>query len=63
MSWASIDLHSHRTQLVATAITVSVATGTVLSAYDNSKRTRRRNLNDKIIKSIANKGSNLNFQK
>ncbi|KAF8911348.1 hypothetical protein CPB85DRAFT_1375896 [Mucidula mucida] len=55
MSWLNIDLHSHRTQLVATAIAASVATGTV--------RTRRRNLNDDILKSIANKGSNFNFQK
>ncbi len=64
MSWLNIDLHSHRTQLVATAIAASVATGTVVSAYNAySRRTRRRNLNDDILKSIANKGSNFNFQK
>lgn len=60
----NVDFSSHKTQLVTTAIAASVATGAAFSAYNAySRRTKRRNLNDDILKSISSKGSNFNFQK
>ncbi|KIY71358.1 ubiquitin-protein ligase molybdopterin-converting factor [Cylindrobasidium torrendii FP15055 ss-10] len=64
MNFPSIDIHSHRNQLVASAVAASVATGAVITAYHAySRRNRRRDLNAEVLKSIQTKGSNFNFQK
>ncbi|KAK0205194.1 hypothetical protein DFS33DRAFT_1427916 [Desarmillaria ectypa] len=61
------DLHSHRAQLVATAVVVAVATGSLFSAFSAySRRSKRRALNDDVLRSIStngSNGSNYNIQK
>ncbi|KAJ7496426.1 hypothetical protein FB451DRAFT_1074472 [Mycena latifolia] len=48
------SFHSHRTQLVATAIAASAATAALISAYTTlSRRTRRRDLDQDILRSIS----------
>jgi tRNA threonylcarbamoyladenosine dehydratase len=50
----AFDFHSHKTQLIATAVAASLATATVLSVYTSySRRERRKNLNEEIFRSIA----------
>jgi tRNA threonylcarbamoyladenosine dehydratase len=50
----ALDFHSHKTQLIATAVAASLATAGLLSAYTSySKRQRRKNLNEEIFQSIA----------
>jgi tRNA threonylcarbamoyladenosine dehydratase len=49
-----LSSHSHRTQLVLTALTASVATAAVLSLYTSySKRDRRKQLDRDIKQSLA----------
>ena len=50
----ALDFHSHRTQLISTAVAASLATAALLSAYTSySKRERRKHLNEEISRSIA----------
>lgn len=58
------DLHSHRAQLVATAVVAAVATGSVFTAVSAySRRAKRRALNDDVLRSISANGSNYNIQR
>ncbi|KAF8654804.1 hypothetical protein AX16_003373 [Volvariella volvacea WC 439] len=53
----TLDLHSHKTQLIATALAASAATYGVLSAYGAySKRQRRRQLDREIRQSLSARG-------
>lgn len=53
-----MNFHSHRTQLIATAVGASLATASLLAAYNSyTKRERRRNLNEQIFRSISNEAS------
>lgn len=56
----SLNFHSHKTQLVAAAITASLATAGILSAYQaHTRRIRRKELDQDILRSIAaNNSSN-----
>lgn len=55
---SGFNFHSHKTQLVATAIAASATTAALVSAYNiYSKRSRRRDLNADILRSIASNGS------
>ena len=48
------DLHSHRAQLLFTAVGAAFATATLLSVYEaRSKRSKRQNLEDNIRDSLA----------
>ncbi|KAJ7510625.1 ubiquitin-protein ligase molybdopterin-converting factor [Mycena galericulata] len=48
------SFHSHRTQLVATAVAASATTAALFSLYNSlSKRSRRRDLNQDILRSIT----------
>ena len=50
----TLNFHSHKTQLIATAVAASLATAGLLSAYSSySRRERRKNLNEEIFRSIA----------
>lgn len=55
-----MNFHSHKTQLIATAIGASVATAGLLSVYTSyTRRERRKNLTEEIRRSISsNKSSN-----
>lgn len=58
------DLHSHRAQLVVTAVVAAVATGSIFSAVSAySRRAKRRALNDDVLRSISANGSNYNIQR
>ncbi|KAK0223658.1 hypothetical protein IW262DRAFT_845662 [Armillaria fumosa] len=61
------DPHSHRAQLVATAVVTAVATASVFSAVSAySRRAKRRALNDDVLRSIsvnASNASNYNIQR
>jgi molybdopterin/thiamine biosynthesis adenylyltransferase len=49
-----LDFHSHKTQLVATAIAASLTTAGLLSAYTSySRHERRKHLNEDVLRSIA----------
>lgn len=49
----NIDFHSHRTQLIFTALAASVTTVGLFSAYQSySRRQRRRDLNEDILRSL-----------
>ncbi|KAJ8517167.1 hypothetical protein ONZ45_g5617 [Pleurotus djamor] len=53
-----LDLHSHRVQLVAAAVTASLVTAGALTAYSNlTRKERRRNLNEEILRSVSNESS------
>lgn len=50
----ALDLHSHKTHLIATAVAASSVTAGLLYAYTSySRRERRKNLNKEISRSIA----------
>ena len=50
----NLDLQSHRTQLVLTALAASAATAGLFSAYQSYTRLqRRRSLNDEVLRSLA----------
>jgi len=50
----ALDFHSHKTQLIVTAVAASLATASLLSAYASySRRERRKSLNEEILQSIA----------
>lgn len=50
----SLDLHSHRSQLVLTALAASVLTASAFSAYQTYlKRQRRRTLDQDILRSLT----------
>lgn len=50
----NVDFHSHRTQLILTALGASVATASILSAYQQHTRARkRRELDAEIRRSLA----------
>jgi hypothetical protein len=50
----ALNFHSHKTQLIATAVAASLATAGLFSAYTSySRRERRKNLNEEIFRSIA----------
>lgn len=52
------SFHSHRTQLIVTALTASFVTAGLLSAYNNYVKTRRRRgLDQDILSSIASQGT------
>jgi len=58
-----MNLHSHQSQLIVTALAASAATAALISAYTAySRETRRKELNEDVLKSIHAKGSNFNFQ-
>lgn len=49
-----LDFHSHKTQLVATAVAASLTTAGLLSAYTSySRHERRKHLNEEVLRSIA----------
>ena len=53
------NFHSHKTQLIATALAASLATAALLSGYTSfNKRQRRKNLDQNILRSIVASGSN-----
>jgi hypothetical protein len=50
----TLGFHSHKTQLIATAVAASLATAGLLTAYTSyTRRERRKNLNEDILRSIA----------
>jgi hypothetical protein len=50
----SLDLHSHKVQLIGTAIAASLATAALLTSYNSlSRRKRRRYLEEDIKRSLA----------
>ncbi|KAL1948547.1 hypothetical protein VTO73DRAFT_12622 [Trametes versicolor] len=50
----NLDLHSHKTQLVVTALAASAATAGLFSAYQqHAKRQKRRTLDQDILRSLA----------
>lgn len=54
----SLNLQSHRTQLVATGVAASLATVALFSAYTSyTRQTRRKDLNADVLRSIATNGS------
>ena len=54
-----LDLQSHKTQLVLTALAASAATASLFSLYNNhTRRQKRRTLNDDIIRALASKETN-----
>lgn len=56
----NLDLHSHQTQLILTAVGASVATAGVLSAYQQHTKTRRRKeLDEEIRRSLHAKSNNV----
>lgn len=53
-----MDFRSPRAQLIATAIAASVVTASLITAYSSyTRRGRRKNLNEEILKSLALQGS------
>ncbi|KAK1216609.1 hypothetical protein PQX77_020729 [Marasmius sp. AFHP31] len=60
---SSFGLTSHKSQLVATAVAASCATYGLITAYQTyNRRTRRRNLNDQVLRSVTSHGSNFGGQ-
>jgi hypothetical protein len=58
-----MNIHSHKTQLIATAVGASLATAGLLTAYNSyTKRERRKNLNNEIFRSIASSGSSTDIK-
>lgn len=50
----NLDLHSHKTQLVVTALAASAVTAGLFSAYQqHAKRQKRRTLDQDILRSLA----------
>lgn len=50
----NLDLHSHRTQLVVTAIAASAVTAGLFSAYNqHTRRQKRKSLNDEVLRALA----------
>src|ERR1700730_3480602 len=50
----NFDLHSHRAQLVLTALAASLATAGIIHSYNTyTKKEKRRNLNEEIYRSLA----------
>ena len=50
----NFDLHSHRTQLILTAVAASAVTAGLLSAYQQHTRLqKRKSLNDEVLRSLA----------
>ncbi|KAG6906592.1 hypothetical protein DXG01_012995 [Tephrocybe rancida] len=57
MNW-----HSHKTQLIATAVGASLATAGLISAYTAyTRRERRKHLSDEIHRSLSTQKSNLDI--
>ncbi|KAG5643528.1 hypothetical protein DXG03_000720 [Asterophora parasitica] len=55
-----MNFHSHKTQLIATAIGASIATAVVFSAYSEyTRRLRRKHLSEEIHQSLSTHKSNL----
>lgn len=55
----SLDPHSHKLQLIVTAIAASLATATFLLSYDTlKKRKRRKHLEEDIKQSLAEFSTN-----
>ena len=49
-----MDFRSHHAQLIATAIAASVVTASLITAYSSyTRRERRKNLNEEILRSLA----------
>ncbi len=46
----SLNLHSHKAQLIGTAVVASLATATLLATFDNYNRKKRRQRLDEDIK-------------
>ncbi|KAE9402666.1 hypothetical protein BT96DRAFT_1017423 [Gymnopus androsaceus JB14] len=58
------NIRSHKAQLIAAALSASVATAGLIASYNAyTRRGKRKELNDEILRSIESKGSNFNFQK
>ncbi len=52
----NLDFHSHKTQLVVTAVAASAATIGVISAYNQyTRRTKRQELDRHILRSVVSK--------
>ncbi|XP_006455184.1 hypothetical protein AGABI2DRAFT_121122 [Agaricus bisporus var. bisporus H97] len=50
----SLDLHSHKAQLIGTAVAASLATAALLTSYNHiSRRKRRRHLEEDVKRSLA----------
>lgn len=50
----NLDLQSHKTQLVLTALAASAATAGLFSAYNHhTRRQKRRTLNEDVLRSLA----------
>lgn len=57
-----MNFHSHKTQLIVTAVGASLATAGLLTAYNSyTRRERRKNLNDEIFRSISNESSSESY--
>ncbi|KIP10798.1 hypothetical protein PHLGIDRAFT_125305 [Phlebiopsis gigantea 11061_1 CR5-6] len=53
-----LDLQSHKTQLVLTALAASAVTAGLFSAYNNHmRRQKRRTLNDDVVRALASNGT------
>ncbi|KAF5348024.1 hypothetical protein D9758_010036 [Tetrapyrgos nigripes] len=59
----SLDLRSHKSQLILAALSASFVTAAAISAYTTYTRSiRRRDLNEDVLRSIQSKGSSFNLQ-
>jgi len=56
----SVDVHSHRVQLIITALAASVATAGLFTAYQqHSRHKKRRELDQEIRRSLASRDSHV----
>ncbi|KAJ3979853.1 ubiquitin-protein ligase molybdopterin-converting factor [Lentinula detonsa] len=54
----------HQVQLIATALAASAATAGIIASYNAyTRRAKRKDLNEEVLRSVQSKGSNFNFQK
>lgn len=58
------NFRSHQAQLIATALAASAATAGLIASYNAyTRRAKRKDLNDEVLRSIQSNGSNCNIQK
>ncbi|KAJ3909560.1 hypothetical protein F5879DRAFT_1019502 [Lentinula edodes] len=58
------NFRSHQAQLIATALAASAATAGLIASYNAyTRRAKRKDLNDEVLRSIQSNGSNFNIQK
>jgi len=54
MALSALHIHSHKTQLILAAITASLATATLITAYSTyTRRANRRALGKEVLKALA----------